>query len=426
MDGAGTVLYVGKAKNLKKRIAQYKQSSNLSVWKKRLVQEATVVKHKVLNSELEAIFIEADLIRQYQPPYNIRLKDDKSPIYIVITSELFPRVLTARRTDLDNKDFSRATVIGPFQSAYLVRKVLRQIRPSFGWCNQAGKKLKTKADWQRLVVQAEPRGCFYQQLGVCHGACVGDISPDEYKKMTQRLKMFLRGKTKSVQRQLKKEIEQHAQNQEFEQAAALKEIWEAVEKLTNPAYKVGPDVALPRIKSVFGQQAVMQLSDLVRGHFELSATWQAKRIEGYDVSNLQGQYATVSMVVFVNGVPSKNNYRIFHIKTKHSPDDYAMLQEALRRRQKHPEWGEPDLILIDGGKGQLSRASQAWQWPAAVSGLAKHPDRLLLPAWNDKSAIALPVDRLRRAGQLLTQVRDESHRFAKKHFQKRWQKRDFS
>lgn len=386
--------------------------------------KAASVRYQELGSELEAIFVEADLIREHQPHYNIRLRDDKSPIYVVITSGVFPRVLTARRTDLDREDLRRATVIGPFQSSYMLKKVLRAVRPSFGWCNQAAKQFKDEEDWQQRHQEANLRPCFYAHLHICSGACVGKVDPHNYKNMIRRLRMFLKGQTRAVQKELKKEIETAAKQQDFELAAQLKAQYEAIETITNPEFKVGPDIALPRLQSHFSAQAVKQISQVVRTHQDLPLTWRARRIEGYDVSNVSGKYATVSMVVFIDGAPSKKHYRIFHIRRKDTPDDYGMLREALERRQNHAEWGEPDLILIDGGKGQLSSAQASWQWASPVASIAKRPDRLMLPATKNRDRLEKPVRELAQAGQLLQQIRDESHRFAKKHVHKRLRQRD--
>ena len=451
-------MYVGKAKNLRQRVAQYKQLKGLGPWKEKLVAEAVDVKHQVLSSEIEAIFVEADLIKRYQPLYNIRQRDDKSPIYIVITKEEFPRVLTARQTDLDKpsrSDLRGASVIGPFQSAYMLKQVLRVVRPSFRWCNQR--------------IKPADKPCFYYHLGLCSGACVGEISAEEYRSMIERLKKFFRGQTKTVQRELKEKIKELAAVSKFEAAARLKNQYQEIEQLVSPQFKLSPDVALPKLQSAYGRQAVDELTKLLQQHFGLPEGWRAGRIEGYDVSNYQGKYAVVSLVTFLNGQPAKKFYRQFHIRSKQTPDDYAMLQEALHRRQKHPEWGWPDVILVDGGQGQLSKARQAFAQdyfsdrvgnlltkPVIIS-IGKRPDRLFLPPVlvalptrtaakieenteenNFKNTAShsfittghppttinrpltkLPVSRLGEVGRLLQHIRDESHRFARKHTRRR-------
>ncbi len=452
MGTDGTVLYVGKAKNLKKRISQYRQLNRLERRKQRLVREAVAVKCTQLASEIEALFVEAELIKEYRPEYNVRLKDDKSPIYLVITSELFPRLLMVRKTDLPQyvdsaKHSLRAgNVFGPFQSAYMLRQVLRQIRSSFGWCSRAGAVFSDRADWERKVAAqgkkeheqsdsapAEEkdsfrlRPCFFVHIEQCSGACIGAVSPEEYRRMIRRLRLFLRGETKSVQRDLKKQIEEAASAQEFERAAYLSRQWEAIERLTNPEFHLAPDIALPRLESQFGAAAIEELGKLIGRAYGQKTEWRPRRLECYDVSNVQGKQATVSMTVFINGAVSKKDYRIFYIRTKDTPDDFAMMREALTRRQNHPEWGTPDLVVIDGGLGQLRAVQSVWKWGGVVASLAKRPDRLfLLPTTSAATANPeiIPVDQLQEGGRLLQQARDEAHRFAKRHVHLRLRKRD--
>lgn len=422
----GTVLYVGKAKDLKKRISQYRQLNRLERRKQRLVREAVAVKYRELDSELMALFVEAELIKEYRPEFNVRLKDDKSPIYLIITSELFPRLLMVRKTDLPKYKVRTENIFGPFQSAYMLRQVLRQIRSSFGWCSQAGKMFEDRADWEKKLGSEfiKLRPCFFVHIEQCSGACIGAVSPDEYRAMIRRLRLFLKGETKSVQRELKKQIEETAAKQEFERAAYLRRQWEAIERLTNPEFRLAPDIALPRLESQFGAAAVEELGRIIGQAYGQKSEWRPRRLECYDVSNVQGKQATVSMVVFINGAVSKKDYRIFYIRTKDTPDDYGMMREALTRRQRHPEWGTPDLVLIDGGLGQLRAVQGVWRWGSVVASLAKRPDRLFLLPEREGNAEVVPVEQLEEGGRLLQQARDEAHRFAKRHVHLRLRKRD--
>ncbi len=406
------MLYVGKAKDLSKRISQYRQYSRLAPDKQKMVSTAVDVRCEVRQSELEALFVEAELVRRYQPKFNILLKDDKSPIYVVITKEMFPRVLFSRKREIE-KDRVQGDVFGPFPSAYLIKNVLRSIRPIFRWCSVAGKRSPDK------VVG---RPCFYFHLDQCSGACVGRIDPTTYKADIRRLKSFLRGRTQVIQRQLKREIEQLAQEQRFEEAQMLRRQWEAINRVTSPDYKVAPDVALPRLRTAFGIEATKELAAIIRPHLGLSEDWLPNRIEGFDVSNFQGKMSAVSMVVFEEGVIATSEYRTFHVKYKDIPDDYGMLRHVLTRRQNHEEWGIPDLLLIDGGRGQLNSVKSVWRWPTPVVSIVKHPDRLVIA--TEGGFVFVPIDEMGPAGQLLQQIRDESHRFAKKTAHKRLAKRD--
>lgn len=411
----GSVLYVGKAKDLSKRISQYRQGREAFSGpnKEVLLREAVGVTCQVLSSELEALLVEAELIHKYQPRLNILLKDDKSPIYVVITRDSFPRVLTARKREIDKGKIS-GDVYGPFQSAYMLGKVLRTIRPIFQWCNRA---------WQLKPGHENFRPCFYYHLDMCSGACMGMVGQTEYRESIARLRRFLRGHTQAVLRQLKKDIQEKAGQQQFEDAAVLRGQYEAIQQITDPAFRMDPDIALPRLRSAFGTQAMQLLQQILKK--ELSVAHDLHRIECYDVSNLQGKLATVSMVVFIDGVSDPSEYKIFHVRRHETPDDYAMLRQVLRRRQNHPDWGVPDLVLIDGGRGQLNAAKSVWQWPTPVAAITKRPDRLTL-ARPDGSFSMTPVSQLSVAGELVQQLRDEAHRFAKKHVHRRLAKRDFT
>lgn len=418
LSADGSVLYVGKAKDLKKRIAQYRQFSRLSPDKQQLVSTAASVQCEVRASELEALFVEAELVHRYQPKFNILLKDDKSPIYVVITRQKYPQVLMARRREIE-KGAVEGDVFGPFPSAYLIKHVLRSLRPIFQWCSVAGRREKA-GGLERVL----GRPCFFFHLEQCSGACVGQTDSGAYRADITRLKAFLRGKTTSIQRQLQLEIRELSQQQRFEEAQRLSEQWAAIAKVTSPEYKMDPDIALPRLRTAFGQEAMKRLAAAVREHIQVPEDWRPERIEGFDVSNFQGKMAAVSMVVFEDGVIATDQYRTFHIKNTDTPNDYGMLRQVLSRRQNHPEWRRPDLILIDGGRGQLNAVKDVWQWPAPVVSLVKHPDRLVLS--TPEGFVFIPADDLGPAGQLLQNVRDESHRFAKKTAHKRLAKRDFS
>lgn len=407
----GSVLYVGKAKSLKNRIANYRQLKQLTSHKRQMVLEAVTLQHQVLGSELEALLVEAELIRLYQPRFNILLKDDKSPLYIVVTNEEFPRVLTVRRQQL-LKGLFAGDVFGPYQSAYMARQVLRAIRPAFRWCNQAGRP-------GRLV----GRPCFYYHLGQCSGACVGEISVADYKQNLRRLKLFLRGQSAQVQRGLKHEINQLAQEQRFETAQRRKEELEAIQKLLQPTFHLGPDLALLSAAQKDWEPALRKLAVGIKKQIPgLPDDWTIKRIEGYDVSNLQGKYASVSMVVSSIGVADPNQYRLFNIRSKDTPDDFAMLAEALTRRQRHAEWGVPDLVIIDGGVGQVRAVQAVWKWQIPVVGLAKDPDRLVFVA-PEGPPVIIPVGEFGSAKLILQSLRDEAHRFAKKQVNRRLNKR---
>lgn len=413
LDSNGSVLYVGKAKNLKNRIAQYRQLAQLPPQKRRLVQTAHTVQYTVYESELSALLAEAELIRLYRPPYNILLKDDKSPLYIVITNERFPRVLTARRQELV-KGKVEGEIFGPYQSAYMAKQVLRAVRPAFRWCSVAGKRAPDSSD---------RRPCFYYHLGLCSGACVGECTPDQYRGSMRRLKQFLRGESEAVQKQLKRDIESLAEQQRYEEAEEHKQELQAMQRLLEPSFRLGPDLFLVKSSAAGRERLYRQMARQLRLLLGKPKGWLPQRIEAFDVSNFSGKLATVAQVVAIEGVPNPSQYRLFNIRSKDTPDDYTMMNEALRRRQNHPEWGTPDLVIIDGGKGQVNAVLADWHWAVPVIGLAKEPDRLVIPQENGEFLI-VPVEELGESSILLSHLRDEAHRFSKKQVHRRLANRD--
>lgn len=414
LDGDGNVLYVGKAKNLKNRLRQYAKQEDERPQIAVLLTVISRVEWQELPSELDALLIEAELIRRYQPHYNILLKDDKSNLYICIGSGDYPTVFTARKPEII-RSHERWTVFGPFQSGYKVRQVLEIARRIFQWCDHPGSK----------------RPCFYTHLGLCSGACIGQISPIDYQTMIANLKLFLRGKTGELIRECKQSISHYSEKKEYEKAQRIKEQVEAILTVTSPKYRLRPDMTIPVLTTNLEEEALISLRAILREYCSLPATTPLQRIEGYDISNTSGTHPTCSMVTAINGSMDHREYKHFGIKSLQTPNDYAMLREALTRRQNHPEWGIPDVILIDGGKGQLQSVLSVWKWPSLVISIAKRPDRLFIPLRTAPSkGTKQPTLRYKEieltpsipASRLLQSIRDEAHRFAKRlHSKKRTQ-----
>ncbi|MCC6711420.1 MAG: GIY-YIG nuclease family protein [Candidatus Pacebacteria bacterium] len=412
LDEKNNILYVGKAKNLKNRLTNYTQYNQLAPRIKKLVTTAQKLTFEVLDSELEALLIEAELIRVHQPFFNIRLKDDKSPIYLVITNDLYPRVIKKRKNDL-LKNKESGAVFGPFQSSYKLNEVLKIARKIFPWCNnpptnQNLEKGKTKA-------------CFYYHLDQCPGACIGKISKEAYQENINNLKMFLRGKKTAVIHQLKTKMTSFSDQQQYEQAQQTKLKLQYIQEVTQKTYQLKPDLVLPGFGATKIELGLIELQKILTNYTNFPKNKKLIRIEGYDVSNVQGKNAAVSMVVAQNGKPTNSLYKIFNIQTLDTPNDYQMMKEALTRRQNHPEWGRPDLVVIDGGKGQVRAVLNIWQWPEPVIGIAKNPDRLVipLPVGSNEKYQLVKLDPDHPALNIIQQLRDEAHRFAKKQWSKR-------
>ena len=322
-----------------------------------------------------------------------------------------------RKGDLINyKDL--AHTLGPFSSSYKLKQVLKIARKIFPWCDVAEKNFKEKNS-------ANQKPCFYYHLELCNGACIGKISPKEYQQIIIQLLLFLKGKKKEVIKKMHQQMQKFAAELQFEEANKIKQKILLIEEVTSHRFKLKPDLILPTLHESRAQDSLDHLRKILIDFRLISVQSLLQRIEGFDVSNLMGQNASVSMVVFIEGEPKKSEYRLFNVKDLSTPNDYQMMKQAISRRSKRLEWQTPDLIIVDGGRGQIRAALSAYlenkTQPPTIIGIAKKPDRLILPILvdtiNDQLKIeyqelALPTDH--PALHLAQQVRDESHRFAKK------------
>lgn len=366
------------------------------------VQKIASVDIVTAASEFEALLLEARFIHELKPKYNSRLRDDKSPLYIVITTdEEFPRVLTKRRGDLSlvNK---KSTILGPFLSTRQVTLILKKARRLFPYCNQGFKTGKP---------------CFYQHLGLCPGVCIGTVSRQEYREMMRRLIHFLRGDFGKLRQILIQEMEDASGKQHYEEAALKKNLIEALDRTLKLSFSSEEEILQrQQPKSIASILKTLASS----GYNPEPTTYNLFRIEGYDISNLRGRQATGSMVVFTNGIANSSEYRTFRIRGEDSytSDDPRMLAEVLRRRLLHPEWDKPHLVLIDGGEPQLRQIQNEFkvttQLPKEIPfiGLAKEKEILVIPR-NDGEFSHLRLAKNNSGLLLLMHIRDESHRFSR-------------
>ena len=371
-DARGRILYIGKAGNLRRRVSSYFQKAH-DYRIEKLVSEIRKIDHRPTDSALEALILESTLIKKHQPPYNIREKDDKSFLYVEITKEKFPRVLLVRGKELAQE--SRGTIFGPFTFASNLKEALRIIRHIFPWNTH---------DPEQLAHFKRP--CFDYEIGNCPGVCTGHLSAKEYAKTVRYIRAFFEGKKQAILKSLEKEMKQAAKKLEFERAAKLRGQVFALRHIR--------DTALVN-KDEFG--------DFSDTRYTLPDT---RRVEGYDISNISGTSAVGSMVVFVGGEPDLDEYRKFRIRWVTQSDDTGMLKEVIERRLGN-DWPLPDLMLIDGGKGQVHAVESVLSEQGVkipVVGIAKGPERKknefigMLPKWADK--------------EVLIKVRNEAHRFA--------------
>ena len=525
------VIYVGKAKNLRNRVRSYFQSSrNHDPKTRRLVKRIRRIETILVDSEVEALILEANLIKEHRPRYNVFLKDDKSYPYIRITKEPFPQVFVTRRIIKDGSKY-----LGPYTDVKQLRHIMRTLTKIFPV--RSCKYLLNES----VIAAGKVKLCLDYHIKRCQGPCEGLVSEEDYNAMIRQVEQFLKGRTRELVTELQERMQREAEAMRFEAAARLRDQIEMIENYHFLAQKVELTDLLDRDVVALAQEGedacgvVFKIRDgkvIGRQHFYLDGVaenseqeilvnflqqyylnpdecprqillpaelgeeqalleqWLSqrsdqrvefvvpqigekkklinlcqknarflldelqlqklqrkdqvpfnvqelqkhlnmerppRRIEGFDISNIQGKDAVASMVCFVDGRPKKSEYRIFKIRSKDTPDDFTMIHEAVFRRYKR-QLAEnrplPDLILIDGGKGQLSSAIQALtELGIAVPGqpiigLAKRLEEVFLPGQSE----AMNIPKRSSGLKLLQQTRDEAHRFAITHFRKQHKK----
>ncbi len=527
-DANGTIIYVGKAINLRNRVRSYFHSAaELDAKTSRLVSHIADIEWIVVGSELEALILEMNLIKKHRPRYNIRLKDDKRYPYIKIHwASPFPKVTVTRIMANDGSRY-----YGPYTSVWAVHQTLDVLRRIFPYLT-----------CDRVITGNDPRACLYYDIKLCTAPCIGAINQKDYRQLIDDLSQFLEGNTEAIVSRLQQEMETAAENLKFETAAQRRDQLNAIEKVVErqkvisdeekdtdviamarangeacvqtffirggkllgreyfilegteeasdseiiaqfikqfyaEAASVPAELLLPQeveeaqiikqwlnkrrggrpveIRLPHGQTSQelldMALENAVETLRALRSQWEAdtnrqtealndlqqalhlpeppNRIECYDISNTQGTAAVGSMVVFEQGVPNKKLYRRFNIQSVCGPDDFASMEEVLERRFKRwkttheqAKVGEkrdesfavlPDLLIVDGGKGQLSRAVQVLEnhgllGKVPVAGLAKQQEELFVPGRD----LSLMLPRHSQGLYLLQRIRDEAHRFA--------------
>ncbi|MBD3300132.1 MAG: hypothetical protein GF347_02160 [Candidatus Moranbacteria bacterium] len=364
-DALGKIIYIGKATILKTRVASYLRSD---IDKKtfQLVQNASKIDHIITPSALEALFLEAELIKKHKPKYNIKQKDDKTNVYLIITDETFPRLEITRPTNLHKYKIKES--FGPFQSKKELEQALKILRRIFPY--HSDKNMK--------------KPCFHHQIKLCPGPCANAISKTEYLKNINNLKAIFKGKKTRIIQQLTRRMKKLSQAKKFEKAAILRD--------TLYALKTHRDITLAK-KTTKDFKVIQNIP---------------KRLEAYDISNIAGKLAVGSMVVYTYGRADKIEYRKFKIKyQEEKPNDIAMLKEVLNRRFRN-NWQRPSVIFIDGGIGQIRAAIEVLRslnLKIPVISAAKGPDRKGFRIF--KSHQNTNIDR-----NLLKEASAEAHRFA--------------
>lgn len=406
-NSKGEIIYIGKAANLRNRVRQYFQKSRTRDPKTdALVAEIRDVEWRTVETELDALFLEAELIRRYMPPYNILLRDDKSLVYVRInTKDQHPTVTLSRRPLDDGAEY-----LGPYFSAITVKRALKALRKAFPYSTH--------------VAAVPKRECLQSHLGLCPGLEADKTPLADYRKNLGKLKKYLKGERKSLINELEKEMKDYASVSQFEKAAKVRNQLFALQHLHKQI--VFSDKENMDISKDYGLTGLCEI---------LGIDKTPRRIEGYDISHMQGTDNVASMVVFSNGIPDKAHYRKFKMRIPGN-DDFAHMHEALTRRLSEKNlkaWGRPDLVLIDGGKGQLSaaiRARDEMGLKIPMIGLAKRDEEIIVAETSnvavDKAAVderhgwlvindvytVVQLPKRDHVVKLLQRIRDESHRFA--------------
>lgn len=396
---------MGKAKDLKSRVSSYFANPDLLVGKtKALVAQVEKIKITIVESELEALLLEAFYIKRYKPKYNIRLTDGKSYILIRITAkDDYPKVLLARRSDDKNSLY-----FGPYPSSGAVRTVLKTIRKIFPY---------------QSVLNHPKRVCLYHHLGLCPCPIIFDSAElkKEYRKNIRGIIRMLEGESQKIMKELEKERDTASKNELYEEALKTQKKINALSLITTPFHQAFEYDVNPNLRTDIRKQELDELMQtLNQNGFSLK---ELERIECYDISNIQGTNATGSMVVLTHGEIDKSQYRKFKIRRENTPNDFAMMKEVLKRRFGHDEWNTPSLIIIDGGKGQVSASLEALSQKGIsipLIGLAKREETIVIPKVlegksktdESKGFTEILLPRSSKAVQLITRIRDEAHRFA--------------
>ena len=517
-DDKGEIIYVGKAKNLKRRVSSYfnkQQSGKVKV----LVSRIADIKFIVVDNEMEALLLENNMIKQYKPRYNIMLKDDKTYPWICVKNERFPRVFLTRKKVNDGSIY-----FGPYPSVTVAKTFLEMLRKLYPIRNC---KLVLK---EEHIHNGHYRPCLEYHIGNCKAPCDGSMSEDEYREMIHNVKKVIKGNIHEVLKEMKTQMMDHASRLEFEQAQVIKDKYdilanyhaksvvcsntifdievfsyedadnsfyvnymkivegaiiqshsfeikrkldETAEELLSMAIievrqmmeshnikeiivPIELDINLEGVKFTIPQRGekfdILELSQRNVKQYRLDTEKlrtlvdperHTKRIlnqmkddlnlpvlpeviECFDNSNFQGDYAVAAMTQFVNAKPNKSGYRHFNIKTVEGPNDFASMEEIIYRRYKRlldEEQRLPDLIVVDGGKGQLSSAVKILQQlglfgKISIIGIAEKLEEIYFPG----DSIPLYIDKRSETLKVIQHIRDEAHRFGITHHRKKFEK----
>jgi excinuclease ABC subunit C len=401
------LLYVGKAINLKARLSSHAQNAKMDM-KEAAIVSGDTIRYTLCDTEFKALMLEAELIRTLKPPHNRAWKDDKTYLYIVIDlKDPFPRPYYGRAHDLkENPRFvdndPKFKVFGPFPNSFIAEEVLRAIRRLIPFC---------------MAKKVGKHACFYSRIGLCNPCPANiiklpefDIQTRQYRTQIRQVVKILEGEISPVIKDLTIKMKSYSEAQDFENALLIRKNIERFERFTKTH-----NFSDRQFSYNDSSKKLESLQQLFIDYCNLNITFH--RVECYDASNSAMHDSVVSMTVMTDGLLDNGQYRRFKIKNPRAVSDFDRLDEAITRRLKNTTWDKPDLIVIDGGIPQLRRLQRIFDKqsePPLYIGLAKHPDRLILPGDSRKASkwiiIKLATDY--PALLLLEQLRDEAHRFA--------------
>jgi len=397
-DSLGRVIYVGKAVNLRSRAGSYFNSAAaVDVRTRDLVPCIADIDFLPADSEVDALLLEARLIKDVQPRFNQELKDDKTFPYLQITTnEDFPRIEFTRKPQATG-----VKLYGPFTSAKRLRGAIAVLQRIFKFRTCSLDIIETEERWRWF------RPCLLASINQCTAPCNLRVSKEEYAEDIRRLRMFLDGRKQALMDELRASMQQASKELKFEKAGRIRDEIKAIENLNlrgdlrehaqPEAFYIDPKRGMRGLQKIF------------------NLTTTPRRIEGMDIAHLQGGETVASLVQFIDGLPFKHGYKRFRIRTVQGVDDFASMREVVSRhfrRMQQEGSSFPDILLIDGGKGQLNAAVESLEAlnirrPLVIS-LAKQQEEIFVPGESD----SIQLTRHSYALRLLQYVRDEAHRFA--------------
>lgn len=379
LDKKNNILYIGKAVNIRARIRSHFKDENPKT--KLFLVKAKYLEYIITDDEIEALILEANQIKKYLPKYNIDLKDDKYFPYLEINiHDKIPSIKIVHKTDNPNSLY-----FGPYPNSHSLFALIKYLRQLFPFCTH----------------KKPYKSCLYIHLGLCPFP-YQNLNEEKYLENIRNIVKILQGHKQQIIKELTKQRIEAVKTENFESAKEL------TEKLNLLHRKNHIDNEIPYQLIKNKKEVLLKITKLLSNYgYEIN---NLAKIEGYDISDTQGTNAVASMVVNVNGQMEHEFYRRFRIKSVKQADDYAMLKEAVSRRLRHPEWTFPEILLIDGGFGQLDAVNQLFsnnQLNILCISLAKREEIICLPNGN-----TIKLERSDPVLHLFQEIRDEAHRFA--------------